>query len=177
MLVALAAAAAIAGGGACQVAERKRSTMATEIWEVGDDQLKSAQAKITFLGEQEKPIPTIVFTVDGRKPSMVRFLTVQRSNRPYGNDELPYTKTFSVTIPEFRRILNAVRPVTANAAAEPNFLSFCIVTGAGNAVIGREYFIDKAHGRELFAALQSSISPNNTTAHSLLAAQVKNLYP
>jgi len=37
MLVALAAAAAIAGGGACQVAERKRSTMATEIWEVGDD--------------------------------------------------------------------------------------------------------------------------------------------
>lgn len=152
--------------------------MAAEIWDATDDQLKTAQAKITYLGEQEKPIPTIVFAVEGHTPSMVRFLNVQRSRKPYVNDELSYTKTFTVTPAEFRRILTVVKPiVTAAAPAKPEFLSFSVLCGAGDAILGREYLVPRPHGKQFLEAVQQSLAPSNTAAQAILKAEITNLYP
>ena len=168
-----------AGGLACagQVA-RKESKMAADIWNIADDKLSSAQAKFTYLGEQEKPIPTIVFSVEGHSVSMVRFLGVQQSKRPYTNDEFPYTKTFAVTFQELRRFLEAAKPIiTGIARQKPDFLSFTVVAGAGDAMVGQEFFVPRSHGKQLLHALQASISSSNTAAHAILTAQLKNLYP
>ena len=175
MHLAVAAAAATV---CAQPARDKERSMAAEIWDATDDQLKTAQTKITYLGEQEKPIPTIVFAVEGHSPSMVRFLNVQRSRKPYVNDELRYTKTFTVAVSEFRRILAAVRPiVTAPAPARPEFLSFSVLCGAGDAIIGHEYLIQRTHGKQFLEGVQQSLTPSNTAAQAIIKAEIANLYP
>ena len=179
MLAAAISIAAAGGMGSAQhVARDKERRMAAEIWNATDDQLKTAQAKITYLGEQEKPIPTIVFAVEGHTVSMVRFLSVQRSKKPYVNDELPYTKTFAVTLPEFRGILASVKPIATGAAPDKQeFLSFSVLAGAGNAIVGQEFLISRSQGKQFLEAVERSISPLNSTAQETLKAQIKNLYP
>jgi hypothetical protein len=178
MLAAAAGLAAAGGVGCAEQARDKERPMTAEIWSATDDQLKTAQAKITYLGEQEKPIPTVVFAAQGHAVSMVRFLSVQHSKKPYANDKLPYTKSFTVTLAEFRRILEAVRPLAAAALPNRNpFLSFSVLVGAGESVVGQELSISHNQGKQFLTTIDQSISPANTPAHAILGAEVKNLYP
>ncbi|HYZ85038.1 MAG TPA: hypothetical protein VE621_11575 [Bryobacteraceae bacterium] len=151
--------------------------MQGEIWNATDEQLQSAQAKLTYLGEQEKPIPTIVFAVEGHTPVMVRFLNVQSSKRPYDNDELPYTKTFHVSLAELRRILNSIRPLLVDQSRRPDYLSFTIIAGAGDAMLGGEYAISRDQGRPLLSAISEGLSPENKEGRQIIQAQIRNLYP
>jgi hypothetical protein len=177
-IAAVAVGLAALGAGAPAVGRgQEESSMATDIWTATDDQLTSGQAKITYLAEQDKPIPTIVFAAEGHAVSMVRFVDVQRSKRPYTNDELPYTETFFVPRQDLRRILTAVRPVVAVAAEGPAFLSFTVLTGAGANIVGGEFFVPQAKGRAFFDALRASIPLSNVAAHAILGAQQKNLFP
>jgi len=152
--------------------------MPATIWNSTDDQLSQAQAKITYLGEQTKLVPTVAFAVEGHKVAMVRFLSVQRSRRPYTNDESPYTKTFAVSRDEFKRMLSGVQPIVKSAAeGGQDFLSFSVVTGAGAALVGEECLIPRSQGKQFYAALLQSLSPANIEGQTIVRAQLKNVYP
>lgn len=178
MEIRLISAALALFAAACAVPfAKKEKKMAGSIWSLSDEQLAKAQAKITYLGPQSKPVFTVVFGVAGHQPSMVRFLSVQHSSKPYDNDELPYTKTFSVSVAEFRRILHDVRPVvTSLSAKEEAVLSFAALTGAGAAVVGEEFLIPYSHGHQFYNALIGALDPANKQAKSIVEAQAKNLY-
>jgi hypothetical protein len=148
------------------------------IWELGDPQLTRAQAKITYLGVQTKSVPTVVFGVEGHKVAMVRFLSVQRAGKPYDNDELPYTKSFSVSSQELRRIMSALRPiVTAINEPEGDFLSFSVLTGAGDSIVGEEFLIPRSRGKQFYTALLDSLSEKNSEGRLIVGQQFKNVYP
>lgn len=145
---------------------------------LANDQLVKAQAKITYLGPQSKPIPTVVFAVKGHKVSMIRFVSVQRSPKPYENDELPYTKFFEVTADEFRRMLEAaINVIGTGGSTEAEFLAFTYVTGAGASASGKEYLIPHSRGKQFYTALLSSLASGSVEAKLILEQSFKNAYP
>ncbi len=152
--------------------------MPSSIWTATDAQLSSAQAKVTYLGEQTKVVPSVAFSVAGHRLAMVRFLDVQRSRRPYINDESLATKQFAVPVDVFRRILLAVRPiVTPDEERGPEFLSFTVVTGAGAALVGEEHLIGQAKGKKFYTALLQALPPDEAQAQNIIRAQFRNVYP
>ena len=65
--------------------------MNSVILDATENQLRRSQAKLTFLGPQTKPIPTVVLFAEGHVPSMETFVRYHHARRPYENDDLPYT--------------------------------------------------------------------------------------
>ena len=151
--------------------------MATSIWVATVEQLSQAQGKITYLGEQTKIVPTVAFAVEAHELAMVRFLGVQRSRKPYVNDESPYTKTFTVGREQFKQILSAIQPLAKSDGGQRDFLSFSVLTGAGAALTGEEVFISRAEGKRFYSTLLQTLSPENADGQKFIRAQLKNVYP
>jgi len=154
--------------------------MKEKILDATEQQLALAQAKITYLGEQEKPIPTIIFFTEGSAISLDEFLSVQRSSEHYDNDELPYTQKFIVTPTEFQRMLAAVKPIVTGADADqgPEFISFSVVRKINEETVeGHEFRIGRATGRAFFQKLIEALGTENQRGHELLSTKFMNIYP
>jgi len=154
--------------------------MLTTILHSSEDQLKNAQAKITYLGEQHKPIATVMFVAQGYAPSLKRFIEFQRNtHEAYPNDELPYTKKFDVSPQEFRRILSAIEPIVAkeDGSKSPDFLSFCVVRRINGGYDGREFFIKRTFGEQFYKKLIDALDRENEAGRTILNKQFKNLFP
>jgi hypothetical protein len=167
---------------ACALAhapERTKANMAESILDATEEQLKSAQAKITYLGEQLKPIPTVLFFAEGHEVSMSPFLDAQKAHEPYTNDEMPYTKRFSVAPAEFRRMLSVIKPIVtaADAAKGPEFISFTVVRKTQAGFEGHEFRIGPASGEEFYRKLIDALKPGNEAGRSALSKQFANIYP
>src|SRR5262245_53837226 len=76
------------------------------------DELKRATGKISYLGEQMKPVITVVFSTQDSRPDLDIFLDVQRGVR-LRNDRWNAID-FIVTPAEFRSILLAVQQFAGN---------------------------------------------------------------
>lgn len=158
VLAVLIALYGIAGSsGASPLKEKK---MPGSMWTLTNEQLRTAQAKITYLGVQSKPVPTVTFGIAGQAVVMARFLEVQLSQQPYDNDEMPYTKSFPVSVNEFQRMLAAAKPILVQLdTGRADFLSFCVVSGSGDEIVGKEFFIPSSRGESFYRALLGAVSP------------------
>jgi len=159
--------------------ERTGIYMAEAILEATAIQLKTAQAKITYLGEQTKPIATVVFSTEGYGVEINRFLKVQTSPEPYMNDGLPYTKYFTVTSEEFHRILSAVKPVVVKREDfhGRDFLSFSVTRETGTGIEGQEFCIGSHTGKEFYEKLIAALAPENHLGREILTKQFVNVLP
>ena len=156
----------------------KENRMMASVWSLADEQLSRAQAKITYLGEQTKPIPTVAFAVEGHKIAMARFLEVQHSRKPYVNDEISSARVFFVSRDEFRHVLAGLQSIAEAGPEEgPAFLSFAVLTGSGAALIGHEYFIPKTRGKQFYARLLEALPPDRGEARAIVQSQFKNVLP
>jgi hypothetical protein len=153
--------------------------MAESVLDANESQLELGQAKITYLGSQLKPIPTVVFTAAGYPARMDRFLEVQRVHEPYPNDETPYTMQFSVEPSEFRRILSAVKPAVTRSSdkSSPGFLSFSVTYEVGNKIEGHEFRIGRATGSEFYEKLLGALGPADAEGRTVLMKQFQAVYP
>ena len=136
------------------------------------DQLRTAQAKITYLGTQSKPIPTVVFSTEGHHVDLQQFTSVQQLRKPYPNDELPDTMQFTVQPEEFRRILDTLKPVLAenDKASGPVILSFSVVRSTPTAT-GHEFRIHRDTARRFYAALVNALDAGNEPGRAALNKQ------
>ncbi len=154
--------------------------MTESILDATQEQLKSGQAKITYLGTQSKPIATVIFHTEGHKVLLERFTEVQRSGKPYTNDELPYTSQFSVTPSEFARMLSAVKSLLIKTNTDPPpsaFISFTVACEAQGSVEGQEFHISSEVGQEFYKKLIGALNPENKVGRSALTKQFSNIYP
>ncbi len=157
-----------------------RQNKCADVLGATEQQLALAQAKITYLGEQLKPIPTLIFFTEGSAISLDEFLNVQLSSEHYDNDELPYTRKFIVTPAEVQRMLAAVKPIVtaADAAQGAEFISFSVVRKINEeATEGHEFRVGQATGRAFFQKLIDALGTENQRGHELLSTQFMNIYP
>ncbi len=97
------------------------------------EQLKSLQVKLTFVGEQARPIPSVAFTSIFHTLDLGKFVPFRRSGINYSNDELA-VRSFSASPEELKALIDGVGTlpdVTAGGVAEEVFLSFALFNSAG----------------------------------------------
>lgn len=161
------------------IPEKGKFVMSEKILDATEEQLQSAQAKITYLGEQEKPIHTVIFFTEVHTVALDHFTSVQRSPEPYTNDGLPYTKQFSVTAKEFQRVLSAVKPIVTkiDAAKGPEFISFSVTRNTDVGFEGHEFRIGPASARPFYQNLIDALDTQNRFGRDVLIRQFTNIYP
>lgn len=167
-------------GFACtlsQPSERWNVTMAKSVLDATEDQLKSAQGKISYLGEQTIPVLTVAFAATGHKLVLNRFLDVQRARKPYANDALPSLLQFSVTPAEFRRMLSAVKPIftSTGAGGDTRFISFGIIYQTEVGFEGREFQIGPAAAKVFYKKLIAALDTTNQPGLQALTRQFKSI--
>ena len=147
--------------------------MATSILDATEEQLVHAQAKITYLGEQDKPVLSLVILLAGNDLSMDMFVEVQTAAQPYDNDTLDRIERANVSVGEFRAVLEAVKPVVTapKAAHGPAFLSFCVVRKSDDGVVGEEFRIGPGAAAEFYDVFTAALHPDNKAAAEVLERQ------
>lgn len=153
------------------------SIMSPYILEANEEQLRSAQAKITYLGTQEKPIPTVVFASQGHNLAMQDFLPVQKTAQPYANDESPYVLSFTVGPFEFRRMLLAVEPICTEESQPSRILSFTVVLVEASHIEGQEFFITSNNSQAFYQELLKALDAGNEKGRSALLRQFRAVSP
>jgi hypothetical protein len=151
--------------------------MNTSVFETTADQLRNAQAKLTFLGPQSKPVPTVVIFVEGHVPSIEAFIPWQRSRRPYQNDDLPYTIKFAVSRVEFVRLLQTEKALlTGSSPAGAEFVSFTVVveTVSGSRA-GEEFAIREPLLEQFYKTAIGAMNPDNSAARQGLSSQATKM--
>ena len=153
--------------------------MNDSIFGVNVEQLTRAQAKITYLGEQSKPIPTVILFSKGFAVELDKFLKMQGDPTPYGNDTLRYTQSFAVSAPEFHRILLSVKPIleALDSSQKPDFLSFTVTCDTDSGLIGREYQLSYQQGGGFYTALVDALDSANVVGRETVSKQYRNIYP
>ncbi len=151
--------------------------MSESILNATEEQLKNAQAKITYLGEQSKPIPTVVFFTEEHDFSMNRFTQLHRTHKEYDNDSLPYTMQFTVKPVEFKRLLHALKPLLSkeDIAKGEEFLSFCVVYKTDLGQEGYEFLINASSARSFYEILIDALEPDNEVGRKALTKQFKTV--
>jgi hypothetical protein len=150
--------------------------MAESILNATEEQLNAAQAKITYIGPQDKPIGTVVLFTQGYTVSIPQFAHVQLSRKTYPNDELPYTTQFIVKPAELRRMLQSVRAVLARPEGV-TVLSFSILRDAGTSIEGHEFRIGYKSGASFYENLIGALDPGNEAGRQALSKQFQNAFP
>jgi hypothetical protein len=159
------------------------SEVVVPILESSEERLRTAQAKITYYGEQKAPVLTVVFTTDSSTPVMDDFRKIQRIEYPYGNDHLPI-RTFGVTASEFRRMLSSVslRVSTAIEGKDEkgrplNLLYFTVLRHDAGSIVGDEFAITKDKAKLFYKALIGAIGNDNESGRSTLEKQMIQAVP
>ncbi len=146
--------------------------------EKGFDQIRM---KLTYIGPQTKPIPTVILRIQDLNVGKESFYPVQRDYKIYGNDTGPYVNVFNLSPTEFKKILTAVKPLLKNSNREntdSDRVSFSVVsqTAPGN-FMGKEYFISTEFGANFYQKLVESLKDSDLDVQKAISAQSLNAFP
>jgi hypothetical protein len=151
---------------------RTEETMNASVFDAIEGQLRAAQAKLTFLGPQSKPIPTLVLFTEGRAPSMKTFVPFHHAHHPYDNDDLPYTVQFAVSRDEFLRLLRAEKALLTNASASgAELISFTVVIQTTGGIAGDEFVVKESQAEPFYRGAIGALNPENSAARQGLTSQ------
>jgi hypothetical protein len=157
--------------GSPSTSRPQQDTARRSIFERSERELQKAAAKVSYRGEQTKPIPNVIFSTEGYKVSNEDFLPLQK-NIPYNND-VGGAMRFAVTPEEFHKILEAVHPLALKAETleDPEFLAFVVICPARAGVEGYQVQIDRQFGKEFYQKLLSGLDPKNKEGHKIIGWQ------
>jgi hypothetical protein len=125
--------------------------------ELTPDALTYCQAKLTWVGPQTKPIPTLVFSTFHRLPELAAFAPLRTPGLHYGNDEHAVWH-FAVEPAEAARVLERLRGAVEGAASEPAAVSLMVDPGRAG---GFEAVLDLESGRAAARAAADGLDESN----------------
>jgi hypothetical protein len=135
-----------------------------------DPSLTDYAIKLTYLGEQDEPVTTVVAVEQGGMLNAARFLPFRNGGVSYGNDDLtrpdgtPALASFTATAEEMRALIDAVgaTPAASAGANLPNDLamSYMMVAAKNGSDIGFEAILDRAAAWQVLAAMQAVLTQN-----------------
>lgn len=139
--------------------------------------LSGVQVKLTYLSEQTKPVPTVVFGPFQRLPDLAAFKPYQTLGLPYGNDNFKNIEHFSVDLAELKAMLQKANtiPAVQQGKRDGKFLAFVVVDTTPGEVKGLEVVLNQADAKALVTALQTAASPSNGMAKQILTALLTRL--
>jgi hypothetical protein len=161
-LAVCALAVSLAGSGANVQAQQL--TDFADFQNLDATQLESLQVKLTFVGTQEKTIPTVAFSATGTTVDMQEFMPFRRDGVVYTNDDFPdILRTFQASAAELQAVVDAVAEVPAatdGTTVQQEFLSFMMTSTNGD-TIGFEAIMRPEDSRVLLDYIRTSLDPTN----------------
>jgi len=121
-------------------------------------QLATLQVKLTYMGIQDKGLPSLGYSVTGNSFNLSRFVPFFRPAFDYANDQ--NAKTFFMSTTEAQAIITQVgmiSAITVGGASSNPFVSFSMVAITGSQNIGFEAIVDASTALQLFAALRAAL--------------------
>jgi hypothetical protein len=142
--------------------------------------LRTLQVKLTYVGPQTKPRPTVVFTTFHHLMQMAWFLPMRRDDLPYGNDDVAVWN-FTVTPEELKHIVEALLKIaTTGRSAEdtPPFLSLmlCLRESRLGDVAG-ELVLGEGAAESMILALYQALDETNGVGRAVVTLQRQVLFP
>jgi hypothetical protein len=125
-------------------------------------ELATVQMKLTFIGEQEEPISTVVITAPSTQLNMALFVPFRRPGYSYANDNLGIRRITASTS-ELQGILqNAgnIGGVSSGAVQTPPIVSFAMVANVSGTIKGFEAILNPTDGAALLKAIQNALQGN-----------------
>ena len=120
-------------------------------------QLQTLQVKLTYVGIQDKGIPSLVFTSTSQVPDVGQFSAVKQPGIDYSND-LYKVNTFTVNTAQLKAVIDGLSglPAVTGGGVDPNpFFSFSLVNpGTGGTCY--EAVISPQASEDMFAQLRST---------------------
>jgi len=128
------------------------------------EQLRTLQVKLTYVGIQEEPIPTVAFTSSFNTVDMEKFRPFRRSGFHYGNDDLPNIWTFTCSPEELKGMIDAVGEIEAVRQGEVigEFLSFMMYNTTSEGDKAFEAILDAETSKLLLSKIRAALDTGNT---------------
>ncbi|MBM3149180.1 MAG: hypothetical protein FJ008_01990 [Chloroflexi bacterium] len=126
-------------------------------------QLQTLQVKLTYVGSQKKPIPTVAFTSHFNVLDMEKFRPFRRDGFDYGNDDIAVW-TFTCSPEELQRITKSAGEIQVVRRGEVigEFLSFMMLNTTLRGDRVHEAILDAETSRLLLEKLRAALEPGNT---------------
>ena len=141
----------------------------------------AAEAKITYLGVQTRPILTVAYaTVGSEWPvTLDHFMAFQRVRRPHSNDVQPGVRRFTLSPGMFQKTVASAGGTLAESASaeEKPILSFTVVLKIGDDFKGQEFLICRRLGERFYRSLIKPFEESGEAIPAPLAAQFRGVYP
>lgn len=125
---------------------------------LNSQQLVTLQVKLTYLGIQDKVLPSLGYSVTGAPFDLARFTPFYRPGVSYTNDTR--IKTSLMSVAEAQAIITQVGKVsvvTSGGVAGNQFVSFSMSAVAGGQNKVFEAILDSAGALQLFASLRIAL--------------------
>jgi hypothetical protein len=122
--------------------------------------LQTLQAKLTYVGIQDKIVPSVVFTSTSQVPDVTLFNAVHKPGVDYSNDTK--VNTFNATTTELQALISNLGkvPAVTGGTVDPNpFFSISLVNPAGGNVCF-ESVVSAAASADVFTQLRASLTTN-----------------
>lgn len=133
--------------------------------------LQSLQIKITYLGLQTKPTPTLVFNAYCHLLQMDWFSHLRQPNLHYNNDDIAVWH-FTVMPDEMKQIVDSLRNLTnwrdSQANREPYISLMCVLKASRLGEMSCESVLDGESAKEVIRTIQRAIPSENRLAHGVL---------
>jgi len=131
-------------------------------------QLTTLQGKLTFVGPQEEPVPSVGFTSTSNTMNLSLFVPFQRAGFSYQNDTLQ-VRLFTASTAQLQAMLqNAglIPAVQAGGVGNPPYVSFSLVNTVPGTK-GYEAILSPADGISLLNAFRNALAGNSDALTAL----------
>ena len=132
----------------------------TSLLALSDQQLETAQLKLSYLGSQTKPIPTVVFTVHGHDVDWDAFSPWLHPNDEIFRQYRHAEPTFMVSVPQMRDAIASLKQVPGEvpqAGSSSEWLSVAVTANDSSAAQGFERWFDPGQAQTLFVYLRQAL--------------------
>jgi hypothetical protein len=136
--------------------------------------LRPLQVKVTYVGVQSKPLPTVVFSTFHHLIAMDWFTRLRRPGLHYQNDEVALWN-FSVTPEEMFRVVEALAAPDLlrddRDVADPALSLMIVIKQSRLGDHEFEALFDRSRCRVLMDAIWGAVAPTNSLGASVLDQQ------
>ncbi len=128
------------------------------------------QAKLTYVGPQEKPVASVVLYEGAAPPDGALFKRHQSGGVNYANDEVGNLRRAPISSEERTAILDNLARALPDTSVLPHRWAFVLVQTAPTGERALEWLLAEAQCRKVVDALARSLAAENAAAKAALAA-------
>ena len=125
--------------------------------------------KLTYLGDQEKPVPSVFFHSVGMTAGYEIFIPHQSKSVRYSNDTVGNARHFIFTRQEQAAILGNLAPIMPGDATPNPRWALVMVQPSPSGSRSIEWFLNDTLARQIVDAITRALAPENQLGKRILS--------